>query len=248
MIFGHCHFPHVFNTDSFGNSFTNISPFPAPDGNSYGGFNHAPHDRSTRTRWGDCGRQISNPHDFVNHFNAEHRDVFVNSMLQADMTRRALPCLVTRPDHSPYSTNIISRALSATPHTSSPQEPFPPTPKSLSQRPGTGSRLTSACHSRSSSAVQVTTGAHRCLWCNDESGEPCGRIFADAEDLHVHVSQDHIKTMEKRGPDGFVCCWENCKRDEGGKKGFPQRSKIERHMQTHIGRTSSVPSPMVPPT
>jgi hypothetical protein len=98
-------------------------------------------------------------------------------------------------------------------------------------------------HARSTSIVSfashsVDMGAdeeHRCLWREEGSSEICGHLFADAEDLFKHASETHIKNAQK-GAQGFRCGWDDCPRSEVGAAGFPQRSKIERHMQTHIGR------------
>jgi hypothetical protein len=76
---------------------------------------------------------------------------------------------------------------------------------------------------------------HRCLWRDEGSSNVCGRVFADAEELFKHASETHIKHAQK-GAQGFRCGWDDCPRSEAGAAGFPQRSKIERHMQTHIGR------------
>lgn len=74
----------------------------------------------------------------------------------------------------------------------------------------------------------------KCFWCETAESVPCGLEFGNAEELHKHVVSDHVRTLPK-GPNGFCCGWEKCRRGQDGKPGFPQRSKIERHMQTHTG-------------
>jgi uncharacterized Zn-finger protein len=241
MVYSHCHFPHPMMLGA-DNSWLANSMDMDHSCSGHSGFGDMLSNGAQfgRMKLGGCGREISNPEEFVNHFNTEHRHSFANCMpfgLLSNQRKRFLPDLDIKLEQSPYSSIDISPSLTATRQSSSPHEPFPPTPQSLPlQRPGTSSRVQSTCHSRSSSTLPVAQGTHRCLWCSNEGSEPCGRVFADAEGLHSHVRDEHIKTMEKQGSDGFVCCWEGCRRDEGGKKGFPQRSKIERHMQTHIGR------------
>lgn len=74
-----------------------------------------------------------------------------------------------------------------------------------------------------------------CFWCDSLTGTSCGRLFANSEDLHEHVKEAHIRSL-KKGPDGFLCGWQTCDRRHGnGQKAFTQKSKIERHMQTHTG-------------
>jgi hypothetical protein len=80
----------------------------------------------------------------------------------------------------------------------------------------------------------------RCLWRAAPGSPICGKTFHDPTVLYEHVVSVHIKTLAK-GANGFRCGWEHCPRESDGKDGFPQRSKIERHMQTHIGREFFTP-------
>jgi hypothetical protein len=102
---------------------------------------------------------------------------------------------------------------------------------------------------RHDSAVELSTGASSpesttsgpegdgiCSWRDPDSKDRCGRHFADEKELHEHVLKSHIRNLEK-GDQGYICCWQDCKRSCGEKPGFSQRSKIERHMQTHVGCT-----------
>jgi len=62
----------------------------------------------------------------------------------------------------------------------------------------------------------------------------CGLAFSSAEELHNHVVQSHFVNMKKDAEDKFCCGWKDCSRSsKRGGQGFPQRSKIERHIQTH---------------
>jgi hypothetical protein len=58
----------------------------------------------------------------------------------------------------------------------------------------------------------------------------CGMRFKDANDLHTHTKNDHLKDMTRQRP-GFRCQWDNCTRTNV----FGQKSKLERHIQTHTG-------------
>ncbi|TLD23125.1 hypothetical protein PspLS_07536, partial [Pyricularia sp. CBS 133598] len=73
-----------------------------------------------------------------------------------------------------------------------------------------------------------------CLWL-DDMGIPCGHIFEDAAQLNRHVIEDHLRYLQKEHNE-YLCRWMGCKRQcKTEKKGFPQKSKIERHLQTHTG-------------
>ncbi|KAK1241544.1 hypothetical protein MKX08_001518 [Trichoderma sp. CBMAI-0020] len=58
----------------------------------------------------------------------------------------------------------------------------------------------------------------------------CGMRFKDANDLHTHTKNDHLKDMSRQHP-GFCCQWHGCTRTNV----FGQKSKLERHIQTHTG-------------
>lgn len=58
----------------------------------------------------------------------------------------------------------------------------------------------------------------------------CGMRFNDANDLHTHTKNDHLKDMTRQRP-GFRCQWNDCTRTNV----FGQKSKLERHIQTHTG-------------
>ncbi|TLS28506.1 hypothetical protein PpBr36_00241 [Pyricularia pennisetigena] len=75
---------------------------------------------------------------------------------------------------------------------------------------------------------------HTCLWLND-MGIQCGHIFEDASQLNRHVIEDHLTCIQKEENE-YICRWMGCKRQsKAEKRGFPQKSKIERHLQTHTG-------------
>ncbi|RSM13320.1 hypothetical protein CEP52_001949 [Fusarium oligoseptatum] len=70
---------------------------------------------------------------------------------------------------------------------------------------------------------------HLCRWlCLD--GIACGQKFASNKELQDHCKNDHVKNL-KKGPNGFCCTWWGCARPGP----FSQKSKLERHMQTHTG-------------
>lgn len=69
----------------------------------------------------------------------------------------------------------------------------------------------------------------KCEWEGDTEAA-CGRVFSSAEELQKHVKETHIAVLKKKT--GYYCCWAGCGRRE---RGFSQKGKVERHMQTHTG-------------
>ncbi|KAF4996004.1 hypothetical protein FGRMN_4752 [Fusarium graminum] len=68
-----------------------------------------------------------------------------------------------------------------------------------------------------------------CQWlCED--GVLCSKRFAGNKELQDHCKNEHVKNL-KKGENGFCCTWYGCIRPGP----FSQKSKLERHMQTHTG-------------
>lgn len=74
-------------------------------------------------------------------------------------------------------------------------------------------------------------GEHVCKW------HGCSLSFESSADLMTHLSVEHVGS----GKAHYECCWEGCERapdpesGEGG-RGFAQRQKVMRHLQTHTGK------------
>ncbi|KAK2020010.1 zinc-responsiveness transcriptional activator [Colletotrichum eremochloae] len=81
-----------------------------------------------------------------------------------------------------------------------------------------------------SAASPNTPEQFACKWHNEEGGKICGAAFLDDEALQNHCREQHLKHLTKTDK-GFRCQWEGCSR-EGQ---FTQKSKLERHLQTHTG-------------
>jgi hypothetical protein len=230
--FQHCPFPDSFDfqLDSFSDVF---NPFSLNSFNNDGSVNFP---SQSHIEFHGCGAEISNVEALVEHFNTQHRHVLENVLAQGNGYSGSPAAPLPTRTISSSSSNALEPSLSSATH--SPQVSFPPTPMSLSQEISKPSKPSDR-HSRSSTVSQAGTGneyeQQRCVWCSPETGERCGQTFPDSEALFTHVNMEHIQKLEK-GTHGFLCYWENCKRRGDGKEGFPQRSKIERHMHTHIGR------------
>jgi hypothetical protein len=71
-----------------------------------------------------------------------------------------------------------------------------------------------------------------CMW-EVSQGAVCGCTFQDDTELQTHIQSVHTARLRKS--DGFYCMWKGCARRNTGKDGFAQRSKLDRHMQSHTG-------------
>lgn len=171
-----------------------------------------------------CGVYLSGPDEVLPHIASNHPRAFTSlqSYLEAsttvpgmnDMNKAALlsamgamgppPKIEGGELFDPYSTTP-----SSTPHDSA-------TP--LTQ----GSDVTL---DTVDSTIKLT-----CKW-REESGVLCGQHFDDSESLHQHVVT-HSRNLKKAGM-GHRCRWAGCSRPDGPKGCFPQRTKLERHLQTH---------------
>lgn len=73
-----------------------------------------------------------------------------------------------------------------------------------------------------------------CRWaCGN--GVLCGQTFLSSKELQDHCKNEHVKSL-KKASDGFCCAWNACLRPGP----FSQKSKLERHMQTHTGCRSPI--------
>ncbi|KAF4984191.1 hypothetical protein FZEAL_589 [Fusarium zealandicum] len=92
-----------------------------------------------------------------------------------------------------------------------------------------------ASHRHTPKAEQIDTESmventdFKCHWLC-ETGTLCLQTFENNKDLQDHCKIEHVKSL-KKGPNGFCCTWYACIRPGP----FSQKSKLERHMQTHTG-------------
>ncbi|KAL1882732.1 hypothetical protein VTK73DRAFT_1252 [Phialemonium thermophilum] len=222
-VFGHCQFPYSLMPE-----YSHM-----PDAMSLYSYDLVHPSFRPGVGLEECGAEIMSPDEFIQHFNTQHRHELESAMLLDFTNDQRLPSTAPSVGSSGnfFDTSLVSP-------TSSLKELSPLTPLSTPHETGEGD---AACtrHQRSSSNTSLSDkhiGAgseNRCLWCDEVGSEVCGLCFSTPSELFSHVNSAHIKHLTK-GPKGFRCGWENCRREDDGKDGFPQRSKIERHMQTHI--------------
>ncbi|KAK4158145.1 hypothetical protein C8A00DRAFT_39529 [Chaetomidium leptoderma] len=204
-------------------------------------FNSVNSDFQMNRGFVECGAEIHDPESFLAHFNSQHRPYFaaggIPNLLRTSTTPQhnhhiLASTEVMSPPATPLDTSDSGRS-SGTP---SPLTPLSNSVEMTVDKPDASLHLRgpSIASSTDHSLDLETDEEHRCLWREEGSSGICGQIFADAEDLFKHASETHIKHAQK-GAQGFRCGWDDCPRSDPGASGFPQRSKIERHMQTHIG-------------
>ncbi|KAH8885191.1 hypothetical protein GQ53DRAFT_770362 [Thozetella sp. PMI_491] len=202
----------------------------------------------------ECGSSIPTPEAFVHHFNECHRHQLVDPASYVPhgtssaqlMATSGLLSSPTIDNHSLPQSPLQHFSSMATMSGTFSRMGFEP------QHPTTSSSNTigSTTSPESSSTIpktppsdnpetprtDVTMGPdweHKCQWRDAKTGL-CGKVFDSTTDLFDHVNAAHVKSMAK-GDGGYLCQWDGCCRGSDGKGGFPQRSKIERHMQTHVG-------------
>ncbi|AEO65319.1 802a66bf-5cae-41d6-8ece-0c121a15adf9 [Thermothielavioides terrestris] len=209
-------------------------------------FNPVGSDLETNPSFVECGAEIHDPESFLAHFNSQHRPYFTTSGVpnlvraSTEATEASQPgrqsILASTEAMSPPATPLDTSDSGRSSGTPSPLTPLSNSVEMTDAKPEASPhvRSTSVTSSADHSLELGAEEEHRCLWRDEATSAICGQIFSDAEELFRHASEAHIKHAPK-GAQGFRCGWNDCPRSEPGAAGFPQRSKIERHMQTHIG-------------
>lgn len=144
---------------------------------------------------------------------------FQNSTLQYAMSLRDLSSRASSSqDPFTFSTEQTPSSAStySSPHRSSLETPSQ-TPHSLSHGPADNSP------------------APICQWQDHPNAPPCGINCHSKASLQTHIQSTHTAPLSKSL--GFICRWSGCSRLSlpSAKSGFAQRSKLDRHMQSHTG-------------
>lgn len=183
-----------------------------------------------------CKAEVHDPETYIEHFNQQHRDFLASHpVLQSSLGSAAInhPTVLPSTEElsSSSATPVGSRESSGSDASNTPS---PLTPMSNSVDMAEFKEEVSSPPDRSMSELSSGDAhIHRCLWREEGYRDICGQTFSSPEELFNHASNSHIKHA-KKGNQGFRCGWDDCPRSTAGAAGFPQRSKIERHMQTHI--------------
>jgi hypothetical protein len=121
-----------------------------------------------------------------------------------------------------------------------PQQPFsfsqdstPSSTSSFSSSPHRGSMST--CDNTQLQSLSTSDSFPTLPTCRWEVGHNiiCGHIFEDGAHLQSHIQQAHTASLRKAY--GFTCQWKGCPRRDRGGESFAQRSKLDRHIQSHTG-------------
>lgn len=93
----------------------------------------------------------------------------------------------------------------------------------------------STCDNTQMQSLSTTDSFPTLPTCRWEIGPDmvCGRTFEDNAHLQSHIQQIHTAPLRKAH--GFTCQWKGCPRRERGGESFAQRSKLDRHIQSHTG-------------
>ncbi|KAL6873175.1 hypothetical protein J3F83DRAFT_732322 [Trichoderma novae-zelandiae] len=198
-----------------------------------------------------CGFEVNTLDQFANHIFEDHWYMHMpnsdlGSLSQPSQLEDSFSLIPSRPSLAPsYCSNVTSaNELHFT--TSDPSlqslpvvSPLSPPPTSQTTPPPAALPEESPTESQTESTPSELTPIsppdleptvdHTCLW-KSSDGKVCHMQFKDADDLHNHTKNEHLKDMTRQHP-GFCCQWDKCTRATV----FGQKSKLERHIQTHTG-------------
>lgn len=194
-----------------------------------------------------CGFEVDTVDQFANHIFEDHWQMYMlNSdffgLSQTAEAEDRLSLVPSRSSISSYSFNTAStNGPQFSPSDTSIQNlsavsSIPPSPISRATTPlAQPEELAIEAKSTETASISATAaGAGAAVDCICQwkiTGDKlCGMRFKDANDLHTHTKNDHLKDMTRQRP-GFRCQWNNCTRTNV----FGQKSKLERHIQTHTG-------------
>ncbi|WQF77722.1 Putative Zinc finger C2H2-type [Colletotrichum destructivum] len=176
-----------------------------------------------------CGAEFNSTTDLIQHIFTEHQHQHSdgdNLGYFPDAPPPTLPLMASQHHElhaHPRSSGPVHVPMKL------PQNRASSTNSSIS-RPLTASSPVASPNTAPSEASLVTSEQFACKWRREEDGRVCGLIFQKDELLQSHCREQHLKDLNKTDK-GFKCRWEGCSRDGH----FTQKSKLERHLQTHTG-------------
>ncbi|KAK5990842.1 Zinc-responsive transcriptional regulator ZAP1 [Cladobotryum mycophilum] len=194
-----------------------------------------------------CGYEVENLAQFAHHLFADHNmlQTFDNeathpldgiSLSQSDLTTPVcqvgeMSAGIQHLSHSTSPVPNLSADASISPSTAT----LVSTPSSPSEKWSIDLGLREAMDQTSSTHVSPKLELDIkeecvCRWKVSPEAAMCGLRFDNADELHNHGKLAHTTTQIK-DDGGFYCLWSGCSRADG----FNQRSKLDRHLQTHTG-------------
>jgi hypothetical protein len=178
------------------------------------------------------GSMMPQSYDAMNGFAFDHNQDCQYTGMYYDMGANTVA-------HMPFDQNIMKQAPSLSPMSTGPQHSFAfsqdSTPSSASTFPSPlqqTSEIPQTQRHRAPSNASTISAAPTCRW-EVEKGVICGHICETSAQLQSHIQQAHTAPLRKAN--GFTCEWQGCPRREKGGDSFAQRSKLDRHIQSHTG-------------
>ncbi|OHF01328.1 zinc-responsiveness transcriptional activator [Colletotrichum orchidophilum] len=182
---------------------------------------------SNSTNFVPCGVELNNIQDWANHFQEQHVQPQHLDLLHA--TQQSYTSLMA--PHARQSLALPQSPGNLFVSTNVPQDKESPGTSPLSGLQTSSSPQLSPATAQtvpSPAKIPIKAEVFICQW--ENAGHVCGMVFQDDEGLQRHCKESHIVNLAKTDA-GYKCCWEGCAR-EGH---FTQKSKLERHLQTHTG-------------
>ncbi|KAL7900037.1 hypothetical protein HDV63DRAFT_393336 [Trichoderma sp. SZMC 28014] len=194
-----------------------------------------------------CGFEVNTVDQFANHIFEDHwgMHMFNSDLFGLPQTTQVDDRFSLVPSRSNMSSYSFNTATTSGPRLSpseislqnmSALSSIAPSPTSRATTPlAQPEELTIEAKSTETASLSATAADTEtdvdciCQW-TMAGNKICGMRFKDANDLHTHTKNDHLKDMTRQHP-GFRCHWHDCTRTNV----FGQKSKLERHIQTHTG-------------
>ncbi|KAF9115093.1 zinc-finger protein [Mortierella sp. AM989] len=171
-------------------------------------------DHIIRCMWNGCSAEFLSQEDLLPHVSQLHMPMINNDPALCLWES----CATEQPDASKLLQHLRAdhHIVPSSMITSEP-ELLRPEPKSNASK-----GQTHAANASMGQESALQDEQHYCRW------RGCNRVFVNFDSLTTHLSEDHIGVGKSR----YVCEWEGCERDG---RGFGQRQKAMRHIQTHTG-------------
>jgi hypothetical protein len=184
----------------------------------------------------ECGATVTNPAAFIEHFNQEHRNTFMGEPYTDGSDRFAQssgfgsPIVMETPDYLQINTKISPSSghrLALSQELIEEVSSIASTVTTASESPEIESPNTPT--SEISHQTLHPEDKYMCKW-TVGGAKVCGVNFENDKELQDHCKDVHLQCLNK-SESGFQCHWDGCSRSGC----FTQKSKLERHLQTHTG-------------
>ncbi|KAL0781540.1 hypothetical protein CaCOL14_002875 [Colletotrichum acutatum] len=173
-----------------------------------------------------CGVELNGVEDWASHFQEQHVVAPEGEHLNYSHTTQHSDLNLMAPNRQPDYLPLPPEGLLDPAHAAQDKEsttsPLSGLQASSSPQPSPATAQTQP--SPDKPGAEVFT----CQWVI--AGQICGMSYSNDDALQMHCKERHIVNLGKTDA-GYKCCWEGCAR-EGH---FTQKSKLERHLQTHTG-------------